>query len=120
MPDVTTSSFVSTPARLRLVAVVVAAAAVLVACGSPAPANPAPTPRAATATPTPHRLTKAQFTARLKAAGWPVGSQAYATAVRACATHTPDADLRHLAEFVDPQASDTKLAAYVDAVRETC
>ncbi|HEX5407961.1 MAG TPA: hypothetical protein VFX16_37325 [Pseudonocardiaceae bacterium] len=68
----------------------------------------------------PSRLTKAQFTAQLKAAGWAVGVDAYTTAVDMCATNTPDTDIRHLGELADPNASDQKLAVYVDAVHHSC
>jgi beta-lactamase regulating signal transducer with metallopeptidase domain len=106
----------------------VAALAVLAGCSSTTTDNGSTAPTTAKAAATtstattaaPSRLTKAQFTAALKAAGWAVGDQAYVTAVRMCASGVSDADIRHLGELADPNASDAKLAAYLNAVHKSC
>jgi hypothetical protein len=74
----------------------------------------------AAGTTAPSRLTKDQFTKTLKDAGWAVGVDAYTTAVRMCATETSDTDIKHLAELADPNASDKKIAIYVEAVHDSC
>jgi len=101
-----------------------ASLAVLAGCSSGGGTTTSPASAGAAAATTtaaaPSRLTKAEFTSDLKAAGWPVGADAYTTAVQMCATKTADADIRHLGELADPNASDAKLAAYVDAVHKSC